>query len=54
MNYEPKFIEGISVEQIDNEIKEDHERQYRYGFGIDYMRHADLNYTKGVLKKEAE
>lgn len=54
MNYEPKFIKGMSVEQIDNEIREDHERQYRYGYGIDYMRHADLIYTKRVLKREAK
>lgn len=51
MNYEPKFIEDISVEQIDNEIKEDYERQYRFGFSIDYMRHADLDYTKRILKE---
>ena len=52
MNYEPKFIDGMTIEQIDAEIKEDHERQYRYGYSIDKARHWDLEYTKKVLKEE--
>lgn len=52
MNYTPKFIEGMTVEQIDAEIREDHARQYRYGYSIDYMRHADLNHTRRTLEAQ--
>lgn len=54
MDYKPRFIENMTIEQIDAEIREDHERQYRYGYSIDWMRHADLNYTKEILKNKEE
>lgn len=54
MNYEPKFVKDMTIEQIDAEIKEWHDDQYRYGRGIDWNRMHDLEYTKKVLNNKEE
>lgn len=45
MNYEPKFINGYSINDCKSEIKRWYDRRYRYGYGIDYCRIWDLEYT---------
>ena len=45
MNYEPKFINGYSIDDCKFEIKWWYDRRYRYGYGIDYCRIWDLEYT---------
>ena len=50
MNYEPKFIDGLSIEDCKSEIKWWHDRQYRYGYSIDKTRLWDLAFTIKQLK----
>jgi hypothetical protein len=45
MNYEPKFVEGYSIEDCKSEIKWFYDRQYAHGYAIDYPRIWDLEYT---------
>lgn len=51
MDYKEKFIEGISIKQIDEELKEMDESLYKYGRAIDLPRKFDLIYTKKILQK---
>lgn len=52
MNYRANFIEGMTIEDINAEIKEMHEDLYRYGRPIDRPRMWDLEFTKACLKQE--
>lgn len=52
MNYKPKLVEGLTVEQIDAEIEEIYYQEYAYSRGIDRPRLWDLLYTKECLSKE--
>ena len=52
MNYRANFIEGMTIDEINAEIKEMHEDLYRYGRAIDRPRMWDLEFTKACLKQE--
>lgn len=52
MNYEPKFVNGFSIEDCKSEIKWFYDRQYQHGYAIDYPRIWDLEYTIEVLKNK--
>ena len=52
MNYEPKFINEFSIEDCKSKIKWWYDRRYQYGYGIDYPRIWDLEYTIEVLKNK--
>lgn len=54
MNYEPKFIKDMTIDQINEEIKQLHEDAYRYGRDIPKARIWDLNYTKQVLESASK
>lgn len=50
MNYEPKFVEGYSIQDCDSEIQFWFERNHRYG-GMDWNRIHDLEHTKKMLRE---
>ncbi len=50
MNYNPKFIEKISISELEQEIKEMYEQQYAYGTSIDLPRFWDIRHTVRILK----
>lgn len=53
MNYIAKFVDGLTVSDIDREIKEMYDDQYRHGRSINRPRLWDLLYTrKQLLEKE--
>ena len=49
MDYKEKFIEGISIEEINKELKIMDEMHYRHGRSIDRPRKWDLLYTRKML-----
>lgn len=50
IEYIPTFIEGITVDEINAELKDMSYRQYAYGQSMDRPRMWDLEHTKKVLK----
>lgn len=51
MDYKPKFIEGMSIEDINAELKRMAYEQWAYGRSIDRPRMWDLEYTKMELEE---
>lgn len=49
MNYIPKFIEGLTVPELEAEINAMYELKYKYGYTIDPLRHCDLKHTIETL-----
>lgn len=52
IEYIPKFIEDITVDEINAELKDMSYRQYAYGHSICRTYMWDLEYTKKVLKDD--
>jgi len=50
MNYNPKFIPDKSIADLQQEIKEMYDDQYKYGYSVDKCRMWDINYTISVLQ----
>ncbi len=49
MNYEARFIEGMTVEEINAELQKMYDDQYSKGMPIDRPRMWNLEHTKKVL-----
>lgn len=54
MDYKPKFLEGWTIAEINEEIERMNHNQYYYGMAIDRPRLWDLEYTKRELLKDAD
>lgn len=50
MNYQARFLEGTTVEELKLELKQMYDDQYRYGHSIDRPRMWDINYTIKLLE----
>lgn len=50
IEYIPKFIDGMTVEDIDKELEQQKYELWRYGRGIDRPRMWDLLHTKKQLQ----
>ena len=50
MNYSAKIIEGKTIDELKDEIKQMYEYKYRYGYSIDKCRLWDINYTIVILE----
>lgn len=51
MDYNARFIEGLTIADIEKEISEMEYRDYCHGCGIDRVRLWDLEYTKKILQE---
>lgn len=52
MNYEARFIEGMTVEEINAELQKMRDDQYSKGMSIDRPRMWNLEHTKKILLRK--
>ena len=50
MEYQEKFIDNMTIEELKAEKEEMYNRQYKYGYSIDKLRLWDINYTISKLE----
>lgn len=50
IEYVPKFLDGMTVEDIDKELEQQKYELWRYGRSIDRPRMWDLLHTKKVIQ----
>jgi len=52
MDYMPKFINNMTIEELKTEKEGMYNNDYRYGCGIDKPRLWDINHTIKVLESK--
>ena len=52
--YQRKFLNHMTIRDIDKELSEMRENEYRYSISIDMQRMWDLEYTKKVLEENEQ
>ena len=45
MNYLPKFIDNMTIEELQKELDEMYRLQYSFGYSIPWLRLCDIKYT---------
>ena len=52
--YVPRFIDGITIDEINAELKDMAYRQYAHGQSQDKLRVWDLEHTRKILEEGKE
>lgn len=50
MDYQAKFIKGMTIQELKTELNEIYGNQYRYGYSLDRNRIWDINFTIKALE----